>query len=270
MTQALKPFNFKIMGVINVTPDSFSDGNSYMDPTHASDQALKLIDEGADFIDLGAESSRPDALPVDVETEWDRLEPVLKVFKRKNLLPKVTVDTRKPQIMLRLMEWGIAGINDIAGGAPKEALTKISSYPGINYIAMHMHGVPENMQKNPLDGIDAVESVGNFFKLTHKNLLDCGFDPLQIFLDPGIGFGKTDRANMLLIKNLGQWTKTYQVALGVSRKSFIGRILGLNNPIDRDLPSKMVEMGLVLSGASIIRTHSAKALSTIRNILNPG
>lgn len=269
MTGPVKPYDFKIMGVINVTPDSFSDGNRFKDPTKAADQALRLIKEGADFIDLGAESSRPGADPVDLETEWQRLEPVLKMFKRKNLLDRVTVDTRKPEVMLRLLDWGICGINDIAGGAPEETLKKLCVSPSLNYIAMHMRGEPENMQISPLDGEEAVHAVSAFFKKTHQKLMNAGFNPKQIFLDPGIGFGKTDRANLLLIDQVRHWSQTYQIAIGVSRKSFMGRILGVSGPAQRDLPSKMVEMGLVLAGASIIRTHSIKALSNIYKILNP-
>lgn len=257
------------MGVINVTPDSFSDGNRFKDPSKAADQALRLIKEGADFIDLGAESSRPGAIPIDLETEWQRLEPVLKLFKRKKLLNRVTVDTRKPELMLRLMDWGISGINDIAGGAPDETLKKLGSEPSLNYVAMHMSGEPGDMQLNPLDGVEAIEAVSAFFKTTHQRLINAGLNPKQIFLDPGIGFGKTDRANLLLIDQVRQWSQTYQIAIGVSRKSFLGRILGINGPAQRDPPSKMVEMGLILAGASIIRTHSVKALSNIHKILNP-
>jgi dihydropteroate synthase len=171
--------------------------------------------------------------------------------------------------MLRLLDWGIAGINDIAGGAPKETLKKLSVSPSLNYIAMHMIGEPADMQLSPLDGDEAVLNVSSFFKTTYQNLLDAGFNPKQIFLDPGIGFGKTDRANLLLIDQVRNWAKTYQIAIGVSRKSFMGRILGISGPAQRDPPSKMVEMGLALAGASIIRTHSIKALSNIHKILNP-
>jgi dihydropteroate synthase len=255
------------MGVLNITPDSFSDGGDYLDTNAALTQARKYVNDGADILDLGAESSRPGAQSIPTEEEWGRLEPVLAAIKDANLEAQISVDTRKPEIMLRAAELGCHYINDINGAKDLDVLPKLAAMPGLNYIAMHMNGDPSTMQQTPLDGASAVDEVGQFFERTHHQLCRAGFEPQRIWLDPGIGFGKTDEANAKLLAHVGSWAKTYQVMVGVSRKSFIGRSLGIESPKDRDGPSKMLELGLVMMGAKMVRTHEVSNLSKLVRLL---
>lgn len=260
-------YGFKIMGVVNITPDSFSDGGAYLSPLKALERAVEMIKIGADFVDIGAESTRPGATPLSPEEEWIRLEPVLKLVNEHQIGQFITVDTMKPEIMERLIDWRIAGINDVSGGTPTDLLYRLRRSGICHHISMHMHGNPQTMQISPLDGTQAIERVSEFFAAQNRKLLECGFERGQFWLDPGIGFGKTDQANLCLMAQLRHWCVDYNVAIGISRKSFIGRLFDLSTPLERDLPSKSMELGLVLSGARLIRTHEIKPLVKIRNIL---
>jgi dihydropteroate synthase len=261
---------FKIMGVVNITPDSFSDGGLYLSPQKALEKAVGMIKLGADLIDIGAESTRPGALPLSAEQEWVRLEPVLNLIKEHNISRFITVDTMKPEIMERLVDWKIAGINDVSGCAPDDLLCQLRRSGKTHHVTMHMHQNPQTMQKDPMTGIKAVEIVSEFFVTQNSRLLKCGFESGQFWLDPGIGFGKTDQANLFLMSQVSTWRDQFNIAIGISRKSFIGRLLDIDIPSERDLPSKTLELGLLLAGAGLIRTHEIRPLIKIRNILMSG
>lgn len=253
-----------VMGVINVTPDSFSDGGQYFSPEAASNQALHLDRLGASYIDLGAESTRPGAETISLETEWGRLSPVLELLQTKQLAAQISVDTSKPDIMLRSANLGVRMINNVNGCTDDATLEKLASdYEGMQYLAMHKHGDPDSMQKKPLDGKDATDAVDAFFKTSFSQLRSAGFSPDQIWLDPGIGFGKTDRANALLLAQIPRWSNDYQIAVGVSRKSMIGRLLDIEKPENRDDATKMLELGLIAAGARLVRTHDVERLCNI-------
>lgn len=262
-----------IMGVINVTPDSFSDGGECVDVDAALRRASWLVTEGADIIDVGAESTRPGAQAVDEKTEWSRLEPILYALKKR--LPqhvKISIDTYKPEIMLKAVSVGVDVINNISGMAEREVLraliirSKQSLAHPLTYLAMHMKGTPQNMQQDPLRGQAAVEQVDAFFQVTAQELRAAGFGSEQIWLDPGIGFGKDISANLLLIKKVQEWANSYIVAVGVSRKSFIGKLLAIEDAKLRDKPGKMLEFSLMLLGASVIRTHDIASLRNMRDL----
>jgi dihydropteroate synthase len=255
-----------IMGVVNITPDSFSDGGKFDSPDAAIKKALDLAEDGADIIDLGAESSRPGASPISEQLEWQRLEPVIEnLIKAKNI--QLSVDTYKPETMLKAAEIGCHYINDINGSADVETLNTLAKHEDLSYIAMHKAGDPKTMQQNPLEGDDAISKVDDFFQRTEKKLLNAGFRKDMIWLDPGIGFGKTDEANARLLKHCSVWAKKYQLTLGVSRKSFIGRTLGIIDPTKRDSPSKMLEFGLSCMGVQMIRTHEVAMLKNLLRLL---
>lgn len=255
-----------IMGVVNVTPDSFSDGGFFQDPYAAHDQVLRLIDHGADIIDLGAESSRPGTHLISEEEEWRRLEPVLDLLSRRELGARLSVDTNKPAVMRRVLPYGVTIINDIKGGADDQTLEFLAKNH-LTYIAMHMHRLPLDMQQQPLSGDDAVNAVQEFFSRTQQRLLQAGFSKDRIWLDPGIGFGKTDSANIRLLKYSVSMAGQCTLVIGISRKSFIGRLLDIENPRERDKPSKMLELGLLLAGIQVIRTHDVQRLHSIRSLL---
>lgn len=258
--------NNLIMGVVNVTPDSFSDGGRFFKPEDAVDQVLRLVDDGADIIDIGAESSRPGAALISSDLEWQRLEPVLEKLFRRDIGCQISIDTNKDETMLRLVDTPVRIINDIKGGASRSTLEALA-VKDMTYIAMHMHHTPETMQLDPLDGEDAVRQVEDFFKSTAENLERCGFSKECIWLDPGIGFGKTDRANIALMKSSISQSRKWPVVVGVSRKSFIGRLLGIDDPLQRDHPSKMLELALMLAPVKAIRTHDVATLRRLRDHL---
>lgn len=247
------------MGILNVTPDSFSDGGRWIAHDQAVAHAIRLVEEGASVVDVGAESTRPGSVSIPLETEWDRLAPILLALKRE--LPAsvlLSVDTSKPEIMRRAAHMGVDMINNVAGLPPKAVIEELRGSRHI--LAMHMHGTPATMHHLPLDASAAIQAVSTFFAQTEAALIEAGWAKSRIWLDPGIGFGKSDRGNIALLRELPRWTQHFNIAIGVSRKGFIGRALGIDAPVDRDPPTKMLEFSLALSGVALIRTHAPGTL----------
>jgi len=256
------------MGVVNITPDSFSDGGNYFAPQKATQRCLDLFEMGADVVDLGAESSRPGADGLDFETEWLRLGPVLEKLSELQLCQRVSIDTRHDTTMLKALQYNVGWINNIEGIAKEGTMLQLAKKKDLKYVAMHMHRSPTTMQAEPLLGLNAVEEVTRKLKHYHSKLTNMGFAHDRIYLDPGIGFGKDDSANLQLLKLSAQLSKEFQMLVGVSRKSFIGRALKIENPIDRDGPSKMLELGLAINGIQAIRTHQVDVLSSLLSSAN--
>ncbi len=256
------------MGVLNITPDSFSDGAQYLEPIQAVKKAESLAEDGADYIDIGAESTRPGARPICESEEWSRLEPVLKILAKTDLgSVKLSIDTTKSAIMIRALDLGVSVINDVGGVRSFETLKKLASYKP-EYIAMHAYKTPRTMQVQPQNVKKALSSVSSFFKKAYENLKSAGFSHKNIWLDPGIGFGKTDAANLNLLSAVKNFSNSYQMVVGTSRKSWLGRFLGINEPIKRDQSSKMIELGLVFLGCRLIRTHEVKTLKKLLSCLD--
>ncbi len=255
------------MGIVNITPDSFSDGGCFLSPQAAITQAMKLIEDGADSIDLGAESARPGARPISCDLEWQRLAPVIAALRPR--LPqhcRLSIDTTKPELMRRALGEGVTIINNTRGLVDPASLQAIAAYPAVSYIAMHCHGNPTTMQVKPLHGEQAIGTVEEFFTRSTLTLQQAGFREAAIFMDPGIGFGKTDQANLRLMAHTPQFAQRYQLVLGVSRKSWLGRLLELPAAELRDAPSKIAEFTLGLAGAKIIRTHEVRSLARLRQV----
>jgi dihydropteroate synthase len=255
------------MGILNVTPDSFSDGGLYDSVSQAVEHASYLVDSGAQIVDVGAESSRPGARAISVQEEWSRLEPILVALQPLRQSVLLSLDSQKPEIMLKAASIGIDVINDIGGKTSLQDLKSLAKNPRMHYIAMHMEGTPETMQVSPLKSAVVCEKVEAFFKVSLDKALAAGVEPERIWLDPGIGFGKTDAANIALMAAVRNWSELYQIAVGVSRKSLMGRYLGIEAPQDRDPPSKMLELGLALLGARLIRTHDVAALRRLTQLM---
>ena len=192
----------KIMGILNVTPDSFSDGGDYVDLDRACQRAEVLLEQGADIIDIGAESNRLVHEFVSLDQEWSRLEPVLDALSSKGLSAYISIDTNKPEVMKRLPEMGIHIVNDIKIGADSDTLSFLASR-SMTYIAMHMHQTPKTMQQSL--GCFGCCRSSRVFSRTHERLRGLGFSNEQIWLDPGIGFGKTTKANAQLGKASLGW-----------------------------------------------------------------
>jgi dihydropteroate synthase len=255
-----------IIGVLNVTPDSFSDGGTFLDPEKAVAHAWDLVNEGADVIDIGAESTRPGSAAVDADEEWRRLEPVLAALADQKPKARISLDTYKPMTMRRALDYPIDIINDISGIADRVTLETLAKH-GLTYWAMHMHQDPANMHRDPLDADEALRAVAAFYDRTQQTLIEAGFSKERIWLDPGVGFGKTDRANVQIISQALVESGRYEIVLGISRKSFIGRLLGITDPRERDAPSKMLELSFLFAGVRGVRTHDVARLKKLRDLL---
>lgn len=257
------------MGIVNITPDSFSDGGRFLEPRHALDHALQLIEDGADILDFGAESTRPGAVPVDVEGERQRLFPVLDQLLKTIPASRVSVDTRRSDIALEAADMGVGYINNVEGLMPDHVMSALNQH-GCGYIAMHMHGEPGTMQERPLGRDEALASVSEFLATSKSAFERAGFPVQKCFFDPGIGFGKTDSANLALMASLPTFAEKCQVAIGISRKSMFGRLLGISAPDQRDDACKIPEFLLGMSGAGLVRTHDVKRLADIRKTFEDG
>jgi dihydropteroate synthase len=242
-----------IMGVINVTPDSFSDGGKYFETDAAVAHALELAEEGADVLDIGGESTRPGAAPVSEVEELRRVIPVIERLAAKVKTP-ISADTMKPAVARAALQAGASIINDVAANREDDAMWKVVSEFRAGYVVMHAQGAPQTMQKNPVYA-DVVREVGDFFCERLGKLNACGVSADQIVFDVGIGFGKTTEHNLQLLANLRSFTTLQRpLLLGVSRKSVIGKLLGAD--LHERLPASLACACLAIaSGVQIIRTH---------------
>jgi dihydropteroate synthase len=246
-----------LMGVVNITPDSFSDGGAFLDPERAISHARRLAEEGADIIDLGGESSRPGATPVPEAEELRRVLPVIKELAAKLAIP-ISIDTMKPGVARAAMQLGASIINDVAANREDPEMWRVAAATGAGYVLMHSQGSPETMQKNPVYK-DVVAEVNNFFGERLERAAACGVKPEQMALDVGIGFGKRPEDNLQLLANLGAFEKWERpLLLGASRKSFMRTVSG--SPVqDRLAASLACACWGVQRGAGIIRVHDVAA-----------
>jgi dihydropteroate synthase len=242
-----------VMGIVNVTPDSFSDGGRFMDVDKAVDHAFALVDQGADILDVGGESTRPGANSVAEPEELRRVIPVIERLAKRVRVP-VSIDTIKPGVARAALAAGASIVNDVAANREDNAMWRAVAEAGAGYVCMHMQGTPQTMQSAPVYA-DVVREIEGFFQERLRKLAVAGVTAEQVVLDPGIGFGKTLEHNLQLLANLGSlnWLGR-PVMLGVSRKSFIGQIVAAD--VYRRLPGSLACACLALqSGVQIIRTH---------------
>ncbi len=244
-----------IMGVINVTPDSFSDGGSFTSWQDAVAQGRRLIEQGADLLDLGGESTRPGAEPIPVTTEIRRVIPVLEGLS--GTVP-ISVDTTKPEVARLALEAGAEVINDVTGGSDP-AMLEVVAAAGAGLILMHMQGLPPTMQDDPRYE-DVVDDIKVFLTVQSLAARKAGVQEDGIAIDPGIGFGKTLEHNLEIIREIGSFRSLgFPVLLGASRKKFLGTITGVDKPSQRDLASAVVTALAVERGADIFRVHNVSA-----------
>lgn len=252
-----------VMGVLNITPDSFSDGGLYLDPKEAVKRAVQMAEEGADIIDIGGESTRPGSQRIDAQEELGRVLPVLKEVRKE--LPKVwiSVDTYKASVAKACLEEGADMINDISGGTFDPEMHKVVSAYNCPYVINHIKGKPETWKEVPIVYEDVVEEIAGWFEERLKELKTAGYKG-QAILDPGIGFGKLPEHNVEILKRFAEF-RIFGLPLmvGVSRKSFIGLIIeGLlkkkTEPKERLYGSLGALAYAVLSGACIVRVHDVK------------
>lgn len=249
-----------VMGIVNVTPDSFSDGGQYIDPARAIEHAHSMIEEGADIIDIGGESSRPGAVAITDNEEIDRVQPVLEGLIPHINIP-VSIDTRKAAVARMACRAGAAIINDISGLQHDKKIADIAAEFRTYLVLMHMRGTPDTMQVG-IQYDDLIGEISSFLAKAAESAMSAGVDREKIIIDPGIGFGKTVDHNFTLIKKLDLLAKLgYPILIGVSRKSFIGKSLDL--PVEKRLEGSLAAaIYAAMKGAAIIRVHDV--LPTIR------
>lgn len=251
-----------IMGVVNVTPDSFSDGGDFLDPSTAIAQGIKLAEEGADILDIGGESTRPGAKPITLAEEQKRVLPViagLKKAQEKNALKTlISVDTRHADTMQKAIEVGADIVNDISALTHDTNSLDVVVKAQIPVILMHMKGTPETMQNSPDYG-DVVQEVFDYLKARIELCLAAGMSRKMIIIDPGIGFGKTLENNLTILKNMDKFHDLgCTVLLGASRKSFIEKICP-NTPADERLAGSITAaLAGLQQGVQIFRVHDVK------------
>jgi len=246
-----------IMGVLNVTPDSFSDGGQFFSIDNAFMRGMKMASEGAHIVDVGGESTRPGAEPVSVDEELRRVIPVI-----EKLSPKIdifiSIDTSKSEVANAAMTAGASIVNDVTGGRGDDQMMSLVARRAAALVIMHMQGEPRTMQIEPRY-VDVVAEVADFFRQQYARALECGVDPMAIAFDPGIGFGKTREHNLELLKNLARLRiQGRPLAIGVSRKSFLGKLSGASNTNDRLAPTIALTSLLRSRGVNILRVHDVK------------
>ncbi len=262
-----------IMGVLNVTPDSFSDGGRFFDPAAAVARGLAIVEEGADILDIGGESTRPGATPVEAEEELRRILPVIAGLRARSPVP-ISIDTMKARVAAAAVAAGAGIINDISGLQHDPDMARVAAETGAGLVLMHLRGTPRTMQQQP-QYTDVVAEVRDRLACAYDEALAAGVDPETMAFDPGIGFGKTVDHNLALLRALPAFQiHGRPVLLGVSRKSFIGKLLGNNDPPAREAPTTALTAWSRQHGARILRVHAVKenahALRMMEAILQGG
>lgn len=245
-----------VMGIVNVTPDSFSDGGKCSTTELAVAHALQLIEEGADILDIGGESTRPGATPVNLEDELDRVIPVIYALAKQVNIP-ISIDTYKPAVMQAALSMGASIINDVRA-LQEEGAMQIAAQSNAGVCLMHMQGMPQNMQINPAYG-DVVGEVRQFLIGRVDEAVSHGIAKERILLDPGFGFGKTTAHNIALIQHLDDLSEIgLPLLVGLSRKSVLGKIAGGDEQarLHAGLAASVIS---VMKGAKIVRVHDVKA-----------
>lgn len=244
-----------LMGIVNATPDSFSDGGQFTSPQQAVDHARQLVAEGADLIDVGGESTRPGADPVSVDEELARVIPIIESLVDDGVV--VSIDTSKPQVAVEALGVGAEIVNDVTGFRdPIMREVAVEWQPGV--VIMHMAGSPRTMQNNP-EYADVLAEVGSYLVTQAGRLEAAGLSSDRICLDPGIGFGKTTEHNLDLLAGTGVLAGLgYPLMVGASRKRFIGALLAVESLDDRDFATAILSALVAHLGANVLRVHNVR------------
>jgi dihydropteroate synthase len=255
-----------IMGIVNVTPDSFSDGGRFYARDHAVEEALRQAAAGADILDVGGESTRPGSDFISLEEELERVIPVIEEIAARAGVP-VSVDTTKAEVARRALEAGAAMVNDISAMRLDPAMPAMVAEAGVPVCLMHMQGLPKDMQDNPTYD-DLMGEVLSFLRVRAEEGEKAGISPDRILLDPGIGFGKTGEDNLEIIRRLEELKGLgYPLLLGPSRKSFIGRVLDL--PVEQRLEGSAAAVAVgIANGADIVRVHDVAEMARVARVTN--
>jgi dihydropteroate synthase len=255
-----------LMGILNVTPDSFSDGGNFFKTEEAVRQGLKLAEEGADIIDVGGESTRPGSEPVTVEEELRRVIPVIEELAKRTDVP-ISIDTYKSKVAKEALDSGARMVNDISALRFDPEMKNVVAYYKIPVALMHIKGTPKNMQDNPFYE-NVVEEIKDYLEESMRIANDAGIEEEKILIDPGIGFGKTLEDNLKILKNLKKFTELGKpLLIGVSRKSFIGKILDL--AVEERLEGSLAVLAVsIMNGANILRVHDVKESKRVARLVD--
>jgi dihydropteroate synthase len=258
-----------VMGVLNVTPDSFSDGGDFFSLEKAIEHALQMERDGADLMDVGAESTRPGSSGVDAAEEWRRLAPVLAELRTRLTIP-MSIDTRKAEIAAKAVEGGAEIINDVSGLQHDARMAGVAARMGVPLVLMHMRGEPETMQQKPF-ARDVMKDVVSGLRKAVKVAVEAGVERSRIIVDPGIGFGKSYRQNFELLQKLQELAKLgFPLLVGTSRKGFLGRTLAAAG---QSASAEMKSWGTaatvtasILNGAHLVRVHDVAEMVGVARI----
>lgn len=247
-----------VMGIINVTPDSFS-GDGITDTDAAVAKAWKFVEDGADIVDIGGESTRPGSQPVPAEEEMSRVLPVIERLVAEGFPLPISVDTYKPEVAKRALEAGACIVNDIFGLRQPGMMELVAEFKPV-VVIMHMQGTPQTMQLNPTYE-DCVREIAEFLKGQASAAMEAGLPKERIIVDPGIGFGKTVEHNLEILRRLREIKALgFPVLIGTSRKSFIGKILGIEIPAERVWGTAATVAIAIANGADIVRVHDVREM----------
>ena len=256
----------QVMGIVNVTPDSFSDGGRYLDPAAAIARCHALLAEGADMLDLGAESTRPGSLPVPSEEQWRRLEPVLSSLSRARPEAVLSIDTRSAAVAERALALGVRIVNDVSALSDL-AMAGVVARAGAGLVLMHMRGTPENMQRDTTY-TDVTHEVAAFLGQRLALAEAGGVARECVAFDPGIGFGKSVAGSLELLARLAELVALGRpVLVGASRKSFLGKLTGDDGPSEARVPASLAAAALaVFEGAQVLRVHDVAATLRVARV----
>lgn len=254
-----------VMGILNVTPDSFSDGGKYLNKDHAVKQALRMQEDGADIIDIGGESTRPGAEKISVKEEIGRVVPVIEALANKIKIP-ISIDTYKSEVAEAALMAGASIVNDISSLRFDKKMPEVAARHNVPVIIMHIKGTPKNMQKNPAY-VALIPEITDYLREGIRIARNAGIADDRIIIDPGIGFGKTVEHNLEIINRLNEFTGLEKpILLGPSRKAFIGKILG-GLPVTERLEGTAAAVAIgIFNGANIVRVHDVREMVKVARL----
>jgi dihydropteroate synthase len=254
-----------IMGILNVTRDSFSDGGLYFDKSEAIKRAFQMVEDGADIIDIGGESTRPGSEPITIEEELRRTIPVIEVLSKEVDVP-ISIDTYKSAVAKKALDAGASMVNDISGLRFDPEMSKVVSAYKVPVVIMHIKGTPKDMQQNPVYEA-LIPEITDCLRDCIRLAIESGVSEDKIIIDPGIGFGKTFNHNLEIINNLHEFTLLEKpILIGLSRKAFIGKILG-DAPVTDRLEGTAAAVAIsIMNGANIVRVHDVKEMVKVAKV----
>ena len=254
-----------IMGILNVTPDSFADGGLYFDKSSAIERAYQIVEEGADIIDIGGESTRPGSEPISIKEELKRTIPVIEAISKKIKVP-ISIDTYKSEVAKVALDAGASMVNDISGLRFDPKMTDVVSEYKVPVVIMHIKGKPQDMQQNPVYEA-LIPEIIDYFRVGMKTAISAGVSEDKIIIDPGMGFGKTFDHNLEIINNLREFTFLEKpILVGSSRKAFIGKILG-DAPATERLEGTAAAVAIsIVHGANVVRIHDVKEMVKVAKV----